>query len=192
MLTTLFTSPAIYFAGPGLLGMIFVVLRLLLVFMGIGDHDAHGVDSPVGGGDHHGGGDGLNLLSVQSLMTFLMGFGWAGLLSLLVLDWPMGGCVGFGVGVGAALTVAQAFLWKSMFRLQGSGNIQINSTMGIEGVVYVAIPPAGKGLGQVRLVIDGRQRMYNALTRGTSEIVSQTRVRVVGVNDDNTVSVEAI
>lgn len=193
MLATLFSSPAVYFTAPGLLGLVFVVLRLLLSLFGVVDHDAQGVDSPTGAdGGHHAAADGLNLVSVQSLMAFLMGFGWAGLLAMLVLKWDMLASIGFAIAVGVLLTLAQAYLWKSMFRLQASGNIAISSTMGVEGVVYVAIPPAGKGMGQVRLVIAGRQRMFSALTRGDREIPSQTRVRVVAVNDDNTVTIESI
>ena len=191
MLDALFSSPAIYFTAPGLLGLVFVVFKLLLTLIGVGDHDVQGIDAPVGAdAAHHGGTDGLNLISVQSLMAFLMGFGWAGLLGLEVLTWPIIGCVGLGVVVGAVLMLGQAVLWRSMFRLQSSGNISIQSAMGGEGVVYVAVPPAGKGQGQVRLVIDGRQRMFNALTKGQSELASQTRVKVVAVNPDNTVTVE--
>lgn len=198
MLSTLFSSPAVFFTVPGLLGIVFVALKLVLGALGAADHDGdfsggHGADAghdATSGHDHAGGG--LQLFTLQSVMSFLMGFGWGGLLGLEVLAWGVLLSAVLAIAIGTITMYAQALLWKSMYSLQTSGNVAIGSAKGREGVVYVAIPPAGKGAGQVRVVIDGKQRLFSALTSTSSEIPSQTRVRVVGVNDDNTLTVEAV
>ena len=81
-------------------------------------------------------------------------------------------------------------LLKMVYDLQSSGNINIKDAHGAEGSVYVSIPANGKR-GQVRLVINGRQRMFNAVTEGTP-IDARSRVRVTRVNRDNTLTVVAI
>ncbi|UCD76566.1 MAG: hypothetical protein JSV91_06500, partial [Phycisphaerales bacterium] len=63
--------------------------------------------------------------------------------------------------------------------------------VGHEGSVYVTVPAAGKGRGRVRVVIGDRQRMYSAISEG-GELARNSQVRVVRVNEDNTLTVAAI
>lgn len=189
MLGDLLSSPAIYFTIPGALGLVFFILKTTITLLGFGVDDPGGVDVPAGADDVHQA-SGFGILSVQSGMAFLMGFGWGGLLGLLPLGWSVPASILIGLAAGLVVMFGQAALWRAMFKLQSSGNIAISQAIGGEGVVYVGIPPAGRGQGQIRLVIDGRQRMFNAVSRASSEISSQTRVRVVGVNADNTLTVE--
>ena len=56
--------------------------------------------------------------------------------------------------------------------------------------MYVTVPSDGKR-GQVRLVIDGRLRTFNAVSE-EDVIKTKRRVRVVRVNRDNTLTVRAI
>ena len=76
---------------------------------------------------------------------------------------------------------------RAMNELQASGNISIRTALGCEGDVYVTVPSDGVG-GQVRVTLDSRQRIYNAVTRG-EDLATGTRVKVVNVNDDNTLTV---
>lgn len=85
---------------------------------------------------------------------------------------------------------AMAIMLRGMLELQSSGNINAGSTVGLEGSVYVNVPPSGKGSGQITLVVDGRQRTYNAVCR--DELTCSTRIRVLGVNGDNTLTVEKV
>ncbi len=189
MLGTLFDTPSLYFTVPGLLGLVFVIGKTLLTLLGVDTDDPGSVDVATGAdGAAHGGGVGL--LSLQSVMAFLMGFGWAGLLALHPLKWPVFGAIGLGAVVGVGLVFLQAAVWRALFGLQSSGNIEIRQAAGLEGVVYVQVPGQSKGQGQVRVIIDGRQRTFNAVTPHAGSLESQTRVRVVRVNADNTLTVE--
>ena len=80
-----------------------------------------------------------------------------------------------------------AKLLQAVFRLQASGNIRIDETLDLEGSVYIASPGDG-GRGRVRLIVDNRERFFNAVSE--DEVLEpQTRVRVLRVNDDNSVTV---
>jgi hypothetical protein len=80
-----------------------------------------------------------------------------------------------------------AGIMRAVMSLQSSGNIALDAAQGAGGVVYVRVPQAGGGRGQVTLVIDGRQRIVNAVS-AADELPTGTRVRVVAVNPDNTVT----
>ena len=119
-----------------------------------------------------------------------MSFGWAGLGAYKGSDWAwhislLCAAIG-GVGMVWLLTL----LLKFIYSLQASGNINIQDAMDAEGTVYVKVPSDGKR-GQVRLVIDGRLRTFNAVSE-EGVIESKRRVRVVRVNRDNTLTVRAI
>lgn len=203
MLDLFFGNNAGWFTLPAFVGTFFFTLRLVLLLMGGasdadfdagGDFDSGG-DFESGGDvgetqDHTDPGDAFKLLSIQSIATFLMGFGWAGLGAYRGSgwEWPFSLLCAAAGGVGMVWLLG--LLLKFVYDFQSSGNININDAYGTEGTVYVSIPKDGKR-GQVRVVIKGRQRIFNAVTEGTP-IDSRCRVRVTRVNRDNTLTVVAI
>lgn len=192
MLDLFFQGHAIWFSVPALLGTLVFTLRLVLMLVG-GDHGIgdHAVDAG-GVGDVHGDSThSFEILSVQSIIAFAMGFGWAGLLALRVFDWSIMASAATAVVGGVAVVWLIAMVMRSMLSLQSSGTIHLDSALGAEGDVYVSVPARGQGQGQVRVVVNNRQRILNAVT-DTDGIVSQQRVRVVKVNEDNTVTVAAV
>lgn len=185
----LFGGHAAWFTIPAVFGTTLFLLRLVLMFVG---HADLGVD--VDGGDaidvHHGdGADAFKVLSIQTIGAFAMGFGWGGLGVLRGSEWPEWLAVPVGVASGVALVWLLAILIKGAYDLQSSGNVRLADAVGADGMVYVTVPGEEGGRGQVQLVLKNRQRMFNAVTRGPT-LSSRTRVRVVGVNEDNTVTVE--
>ena len=68
---------------------------------------------------------------------------------------------------------------------------RINQAVGREGDVYVTVPGQGQGRGQVRITVDGRQRIYNAVSDG-AEFSTSSRVRIARVNEDNTLTVTGV
>ena len=202
MFDQFFQGDALWFSVPALLGTAVFALRLGLMMLG-GDHgdggDGHFGDSgDTGdvsldghGADGHDSDSAFAILSVQTVSVFMMGFGWCGLGCLFGARWPVGVALGLGFLTGVAMVWILTRTLGAVRELESSGNVPIGSALGLEGDVYARIPPAGEGRGQVKLIIDQRQRIYNAISR-TGEVTSQTRVRVVNVNDDNTLTVEPV
>ncbi len=61
----------------------------------------------------------------------------------------------------------------------------------LEGAVYTNVPEKGSGRGQVRVVVEGRDRIYNAIS-DRQAIPTSSRVRVVRVNQDHTLTVTPV
>ena len=117
-----------------------------------------------------------------------MGFGWLGLAGLKGgTEWGPLMINIVAVAGGAGMVWVLAMLLRGVASLQSSGNVSIQSAAGHEGDVYLTVPGAG-GRGQVRVTVENRQRIYNAVTTG-EDLPTGTRVRVVKVNDDNTLTV---
>ena len=189
MFEHLFGNNAAWFGIPAVLGTFFFALRLVLMTVG-GAADADvDLDADVDFDAHGDPGEAMKLLSVQSIAAFLMGFGWGGLAGLHGFDLSWGMSALAGVGTGAAMMWILGLLLKAMHDLQSSGNIDLDAAIGNEAEVYVQIPPDGRG--QVRLVVDNRQRIYNAVSEAGA-LPRHARVRVIRVNDDRTLTVAPV
>ncbi len=194
-MTELFFGPiAVWFTVPALVGTLFFSLRTALMFVGgvEGGVDADfdvdidlDVDMDVDA-DHST--EAFKVLSIQTIAAFMMGFGWGGLGGLRGAGWSVIMSTAFGIAAGVGMVWLLGKLLQAVSRLQSSGNVSIASTIDLEGSVYTAIPGHGQGRGQIRLVVGERERFYRAITEG-EPILSKERVRVVGVNDDNSVTV---
>lgn len=202
MLDQFFSGEYLWFSIPAVAGTALFALKLVLMLTR-GDHhgglDGHDVsldhvDHP--GGDLHHGGDGdLKLLSVQGVLGFFMGFGWAGLLVLTSTRAQLIVAVAAALAVGVAVMYLMAVTMRGLSRLQSSGNVNAKGAIGAEGTVYVTVPGDGSGSGQVTVVIDQKQRIYNAVSTGGGdgkELGRDARVRVVGIDGDNRLRVEAV
>ncbi len=195
-MSELFSGNALWFSVPALLGTGVFVIRLALMLAGAGidaefDFDAPG-DVDATEGDFLDADDSFRILSIQSIFTFLMGFGWTGLTGMFFLKFESYGLsLLLGCAGGAAMVWLLAILLKAMADLQSSGNVSIQSTLGLEGMVYATVPGRSAGRGQVQLVLEEKQRMYWAITEG-ADIPTKSRIRVTNVNPDNTVTVVAI
>lgn len=187
-----------WFSVPAFLGTFFFLLRLGLMFVGgDGDVDAdfdadfHGDIDTHGDASVHGQGDSssaFKVLSVQSVGAFMMGFGWGGLGGLKGAGWDPTSSLILGLVVGSGMVWVLGKLLETVYGFQSSGTVLIDWALDAEGSVYIAIPPHKEGRGRVRLVIGDRQRYYDAVTDDEG-IESRSRVRVIAVNDDNTVTV---
>jgi membrane protein implicated in regulation of membrane protease activity len=189
MIDTLFTGYAAWFGVPAVIGTIFFLIRMgLMLAGGAADADVD-IDVDTGDlGDHIDPGDAAKSLSIQSVAAFIAGFGWGGLAAFRGFNLEVTYSLLVGVATGAAMVWLLGLLLKALHDLQSSGNIDKEGTVGTEGSVYVRVPARGDGRGQVRVVVNGRQRIYNAVTEG-QELTRNTRVRVARVNDDNTLTV---
>ena len=171
------------FGIPAVLGTVFFVLRLVLMLIGHGD--AHGdVPHDV----HPDPGEAFKVFSLQAFAAFFMGFGWAGIAAMRGAGLGIPPSLVIGAGGGAGLVWLLAALLRAVWSMQSSGNIDISEAIGLSGQAYVNIPSSRSGRGQVRVVIEDRQRLFNAVTDGPT-IPTGTLVQVVGTNPDNTITV---
>ena len=190
----LFFGPVVtWFTVPALLGTAFFLLRTASMLMGLGDSGVDAdfdVDVDMDGAPDADGdsSEAFKILSLQTISAFLMGFGWGGIGAYRGGGWPLLISIPFALvcGVGMVWLLAKLLAW--IYRLQSSGNMPLYHALEAEGTVYTGVPAGGAGMGRVRVIIDDREIYYRAVTEG-EELSRSEKVRVVAVNDDNSVTV---
>jgi hypothetical protein len=204
MLDLLFAGGAALFGVPALVGTLFFLARVgLMLFGGVNDlhHDfvldVSGGDAggDVGGdatgdaADHTDSGTAFKILSIQAIAAFLMGFGWGGLGAVRGWGLPVIAGVGVGLVTGSGMMWMLGKMLTFIARMQSSGTLPMESALYEEGVVYVTVPARRGGHGSVRVVVDERMQYYSAVTEGDA-LATGTTVRVTGINQDHTLTVE--
>ena len=145
----------VFFLICAIVGGIFVLIRFTMMMIGLD----HGVDGNLGDGLHGdlGGGThdfdgqhtdsdvGFKLLSLQGITSFLLMFGLVGMAlynqSKVGIIISMTGAV--AAGLASVWIIAKMF--SLVIKLQSSGTIPIDSTVGAQGKVYLTIPANGSG-----------------------------------------------
>ncbi len=150
------------------------------------DHDL-GAEHP----DLTAHGDGLAFISFRTILAFLVGFGWTGVV-MTAAHAPLFVTLLLAIGVGAIFMLVVFWLMRMIYSLAESGNIDFTNALGVTGTVYIPIPPQGQGSGQVQLVVQGRLREIQAITDSEEALPTGTQVRVVRVLSDNTLLVRKV
>lgn len=199
MINEMFNSTSLFFSLPAIAGTLLFLIKMGLMALGGvgGDLDLDvdvDTDLDIDLGSDVDGGDStaaFQVLSLQTIAAFLMGFGWAGLGAWIGFDLALGPSVLIGAAGGVGLVWFMTLLLKAIYDLHASGNVDITDAAGHEGVVYASVPGAGAGRGKVRVIIDDRDRIYDAVS-AAGALATNTRVRVEKVNEDRTLTVAAV
>jgi membrane protein implicated in regulation of membrane protease activity len=183
------------FYGLGCLATLLLVIQLIMTVLGLGEDvpgDAATVDDGLldaGGDMEHG--DGLSLVSTRTIVAFLAGFGWTGAIALNSgLGLPA--AVVVALVVGFVLMLMVFWLMRGLYSLRQSGSLDYHNAVGQSGTVYIKIPAAGSGSGQIQVVVQGRLATVAAQTAAPEEIPSGQQVKVTKVLASNTLQVETI
>jgi hypothetical protein len=179
------------------LGTVIFIVKLGLSFVGgsvleHADIDPHALDA-AGGGDpfDHGSSEAFTFFSLQSILAFFMGMGWIGLACLK--QWDLGPGISFvGGGVfGLALMFLNAWLMFQVRRLNAEGRVDLSTSVGRTGRVYLRIPARGEGAGQVEVSVSGRRKIIRAISNGPA-IESFAEVVVLEVIDHRELVVQPV
>lgn len=180
--------------GVTLTATLIFVIQTVMTFLGADadstDFDMD-VDTSMDGSDLSNIDSGANLYTFRNFVNFFLGFGWTAIIlqpsvkSTAVL-------VIISVLVGIALVALVMYMFKWLYSMQQSGNINVyKSAVGCQGKCYLRIPGERAGEGKVQITIQGAVREYNAVTDG-DEIKTGTSVKVVEAIDGNTLLVEEL
>ncbi len=145
--TSLSGLPFVYGICALVGGCLFLVV-MVLMFIGI-EFD---LDALADGSGH---------VSLHGISGFFTLFGLVG----LYLDSQGHGALVSsmgGIGAGGVMFLAVSRIIMAMKKLESSGNITVNQTVGAKGSVYAEILPGESGT--VNIFIDERERRYDAVT----------------------------
>lgn len=125
--------------------------------------------------------EGLRILTVKGIISFLVVFSWVG----IVLE-SVGAQLFITIPVSAVCGLATmlllAFLMRAVMKLRSDGNIDTKNAIGTSGKVYLTIPPARSGEGKVQLLLQGSFVELGAVTDDEIAIPTGSEIVVVGVS----------
>ncbi len=106
---------------------------------------------------------------VLSLNALLVGFkvmGWIGVVCLQLTRFSRPVVIGAALVAGALTFVAATFMVRRLKRLEDDGTLNLANAVGRVGTVYLTIPAAMEGIGQIQVEVQGRLATVDARTTG--------------------------
>ncbi len=173
------------FWGCAIVGSAIFVVQVVLMLIGI-DSDVADMDFDTGDTLDLGGG--MSLLSIKSLINFIVGFGWGGVCLSGSIDNKL-------LLVLVALLIGILFAWmylwlfKKMRGLESNGAFNITNCEGKVADVYLRIPANRNGQGKIQISVNGSVHELDAITDG-DELPTGRKVTVVEVIDKSLVRVK--
>ncbi|MEW6708722.1 MAG: hypothetical protein AB1403_02780 [Candidatus Riflebacteria bacterium] len=141
-------------------------------------------------GQHHldNSDTSFKFISLQGLTAFFMTFGWVGLAMIRDSGLPGWAAIAGGCFAGVIMVYILAFIFRFFVSLQSDGTVRVNHALGSGGCVYLRIP--AEGTGQVQVEVDGRLKIYDAVSSNKEEIKTGEQITVVWVQDNGVLVVE--
>lgn len=181
--TDLLTGSQMYWA-------ISVFASVLQVFLLIGAFIGHASDFDHGTDAHDGTADGgVKILSLRVLVAFFVGFGWAGVLAQRK-GLPPVPALAIAVGSGAVFMMLMFITMRVLLSMRDDGTLRYENAIGTRGQVYVTIPAARAGAGQIEIMLQGRLITAGAVTDAPQPLPPMSRIQVTALVPPNTFVVQ--
>ncbi len=132
--------------------------------------------------DHDFGSEAsFKLLTIQTLLIFLMSMGWLGLAlsNELSLSREFIAFVAISFGIGMMIFVA--FIAKGLVQLNQVSSMDRSALIGERGRTYLIVPPQGSGEGRVEVISAGGKKILPAMNAGLESIPSFVEVEIIGI-----------
>ena len=179
------------FALIALPSTLLIVIQTVLMLIGIGGDGGADADADLDIDDIEIPDDGLAIFSVRGVTSMLCITGWVAV-ALLETSLPQGISIAIAILCGVATLIGMAYLMRAVYKLQSSGNIDIENCVGKIGEVYIPIPAAGNGSGKVNLTVQEKFSEFAAITTVGEQLKTGAFVRVVAVSESGILVVEPI
>ena len=128
--------------------------------------------------------DGVKLVSVRAIVAFLVGFGWTGGL-MLERGAPLLTTTAAALAVGVVFMLAIFVIMRMLMSLRSDGTLNYKNAIGLTGQVYVTIPAARSGHGQIEILLQGRLTTAQAVTTSATALSPNTSITVTAVENGN-------
>ena len=178
------------FALIALPSTLLIVIQTILMLIGIGGDGGADADVDIEDGIELPD-DGLAIFSIRGVTSMLCITGWVAV-ALLETALPQGISIAIAILCGVATLIGMAYLMRAVYRLQSSGNIDIENCVGKIGEVYIPIPATGNGAGKVNLTVQEKFSEFTAITTAAEQLKTGAFVRVVAVGPSGVLVVEPI
>ncbi len=165
-----------------LIAMISSAIFIVQVAMALIGFDAEA----EGSFDMDGIDGGFTLISIRTILAFMVCFGWIGFMTFqsgagLVMSLIWGALAGLGA------MVIVAYLLYQLIKMNESGTIQIEKMINRTGEVYITIP-AGRE-GRVSIEVEGKLMEFSATS--DEDLATGSPVKVTAILEDNLLYVQS-
>ena len=178
------------FALIALPSTLLIIIQTILMLIGIGGDSGADADVDIDDGIEVPD-DGLAIFSVRGVTSMLCITGWVAV-ALLETSLPQGVSIAIAIACGVATLIGMAYLMRAVYRLQSSGNIDVENCVGKIGEVYIPIPSTGNGSGKINLTVQEKFSEFTAITTSGEQLKTGAFVRVVAVSESGVLVVEPI
>ena len=178
------------FALIALPSTLLIIIQTILMLIGIGGDSGADADVDIDDGIEVPD-DGLAIFSVRGVTSMLCITGWVAV-ALLETSLPQGVSIAIAIACGIATLIGMAYLMRAVYRLQSSGNIDVENCVGKIGEVYIPIPSTGNGSGKINLTVQEKFSEFTAITTSGEQLKTGAFVRVVAVSESGVLVVEPI
>ncbi|MBU1093967.1 MAG: hypothetical protein KKH01_05855 [Firmicutes bacterium] len=174
-----------------------MIIFILLMIIGFDQSDFDGVDG-MDAIDMHldtindeplSSIGGLRILSVRGVLAFISIGGWAAFIFADIVAIWLASLIGIVFGTIAAYLVALAF--RGIYKLESSGNLVYENSVGKIGTVYMRIPKEKSGKGKVTLIVQERLIEADAITEEDHDLMPKSEIEVIGIVDTTTLVVRS-
>lgn len=168
-----------------LVASVVFVIQGIATFIGF-DADAEPVD-----GDTDFDDDGFHLVSFKTIVCFILGFGWTG--ALLWNSFENRVVLGLiATVVGVVFMSLIAYLLYLILKLDKDNTFKVQSIVGSNADVYLAIPAQKAETGKIMVSYEGSMHELEAVTADEERIPTGAKVKIVGIEAGEVVVVTKI
>ena len=158
------------------------VIQTVFTLFGIGETDDADPDQGAIADDveRAGGVPFGDIFTIRNGVSFLMGFGWGG---LMAYDWGLAHTIFVflaGMVVGSVFVGINMGLLALMSMLRHEGNLRMERAVGQPGTITLVVPAHRSGIGKVRVSVQDRLLECHAITDGNA-LDRNSAVTVVGL-----------
>ncbi len=157
--------------------VIFVIKLLVFLIFGGDGSEVHTDFNVETDGDSS-----FNFISLQSILAFLMAFGWGGYAALTLTKMPQFWTLVCAIVTGIVFMHITARLMFSVKKLEKTVKKDKNTAVGKMGKAYSNFEP--KGQGQIEIIYNGQLMIEDAVNMMDEKIKSFDKIKVVKVEND--------
>ena len=165
------------FLAIGVFATVFYIIKICLFLFTGGDVEVHSDFTTLCDTDVA-----FDFISIQSILAFLMGFGWVGLACFA--QFKLGAIISFITAFvfGLIFMFLSAYLMFLIKKLDKKAKINLEDFVGTVGRAYTAFKPQSGG--QIEITINDQLSVVNAFNMTDEEIHAFMPVKIEKVEDN--------
>ena len=152
----------------------------------------------VSGLELHGGGDladhsfgdadlpHFQLLTVRNVVAFFAVFSWVGI-AMIHAKASLALTIAVSFACGLSVMGIMAAMFLGLWKLQGSGNVDLGGAKGASASVYLTVPASRSGIGKINAVVQGKHMEIDAVTDSAEPIPTGAVVKVRDVQNNQAI-----